>query len=282
MEEARIGELGEELLTRKIEEDQSFADKLRRCIKDLTGIELVGKITAIRGRKLGLWKTDLLLIDQRRQQIGISLKTVKKGGRPDDHLDRRWLDRRGRRAKPWTEVLNMPETVREILHTGILRMARGESNQLVPPQYQAIIRDFFRNVLSKFLNEAFRNEENVLRLFAVLEYDDRLYLCLFDIDEIIKFIEKDVKRRGITFGSRINIGKYIQVQRKAGDGKHVKIPKDDPRHPGNQLQVKVMARDLRDDAIKSGVKHCCFRIDVEFSSKQRTLFEYIKESTTHY
>lgn len=278
MEEARVGKLGEELLARKIEGDPNFADQLRRCIKDLTGIELVGKIIAVRGEKCGLWKTDILLIDQRGQQIGISLKTVKKGGRPDDHLDRRWLDRRGRRAKPWTEVLNMPDTVKEILRNGILKMARHESNQLVPPQHQPIIRNFFMSVLNTFLNEAFRDEENVLRLFAVLEYNDYLYLCLFNIDEIIKFIERDVKRRGITFGSRINIGKYIQVQRKAGNGRHVKVPKDDPRHPGNQLQVKVMARDLRDDAIRNGVKHCCFYIDVKFPSKRKTLIEYIKGS----
>jgi hypothetical protein len=108
-----------------------------------------------------------------------------------------------------------------------------------------------------------------------MEYDSKIKLCLFNMDEVINFIEKDVSRTGITFGSRINIGEYIQLQRKGGDGKHVRIRKEDPLHPGNQLQVKLISRKLMNDAIKE-LNSCCFEIEKAVEKlPQKTLLNYI-------
>ena len=49
------------------------------------------------------------------------------------------------------------------------------------------------------------------------------------------------KPTNITFSKKgiIKLGDFLSVQRKGGNGKHIKIPKTDWNHPGNQLQFKI-------------------------------------------
>jgi len=274
VEEDYIGKWGEETLIRLLLSRKDVAE----CVEKLTNTKVGENFIVKRGSDLDLWKTDVVIITSDNRRIGISLKTFKSSGRPDDHLDRRWLDRPSDKARPWADILQMPQDIVEILRRGILNIAKGDSTQLVPnPQDQQKVREFFMRteILRTFLEEAFRNGERDLLILALMEYDSKIKLCLFNMDEVINFIEKDVSRTGVTFGSRINIGDYIQLQRKGGDGKHVKIPKESPRHPGNQLQVKLISQKLMNDAIKE-LNSCCFEIEkaVERPS-QKTLLNYI-------
>ena len=276
VEEDYIGEWGEETLIRLLLSRKDVA----KCVEKLTNTKVGENFIVKKGSDLNLWKTDAVIITSDNRRIGISLKTFKSGprSRSDDHLDRRWLDRPSDKARPWADVLQMPRDIVEILRRGILNIAKGDSTQLVPnPQDQQKVREFFMRaeILRTFLEEAFRNGERDLLILALMEYDSKIRLCLFNMDEVINFIEKDVSRTGITFRSRINIGNYIQLQRKGGDGKHVKIRKEDPQHPGNQLQVKLLSRILMNDVIKE-LNSCCFEIEKAVERPpQKTLLNYI-------
>jgi hypothetical protein len=255
-EEAEIGARGEELLIKFL---MSRKDAVA-CIEHLTGTKIGNVVSVARGATLGFVKTDVIVTGSTGVSVGISLKTVKAGGRPDVHLDRRWLSKSSGRLRPWSEVLQMPTEIVEILQRGILNIAAGRSTQLVPnPSDQQKVSNFVRKSLRRFLEEAFKNADPELRVLAILEYNERLTLCMFDVDEVINFIEQDVNKAGISFGNRINIGNYIQLQRKAGNGRHVKIPKTSPDHPGNQLQVKFLAKNFVDKA-RNLLKNCCFEL----------------------
>jgi len=274
VEEDYIGEWGEETLIRLLSNRKDVIE----CVEKLTNIKVGENPIVEKGSNFNLWKTDVVIITSDNRRIGISLKTFKSSVRTDDHLDRRWLDKPSGRARPWAVVLQMPQDIVEILRRGILNIAKGGSTQLVPnPQDQQKVREFFMRteILRTFLEEAFRNGERDLLILALMEYDSKIRLCLFNMDEVINFIEKDVSRTGITFGSRINIGSYIQLQRKGGDGKHVKIPEESPQHPGNQLQVKLLSRTFMNDAIKE-LNSCCFEIEKTVEKPpQKTLLNYI-------
>lgn len=255
-EEAKIGARGEELL---IEVLKSRKDVVA-CVEHLAGAKIENIVGVARGATRGLIKTDVVVTGSTGVSIGISLKTIKSRGRPDVHLDRRWLDRSRGRLRPWAEVLQMPIEIVEILRRGILNIAAGHSTQLVPSvSDQQKVSNFIRGTLHRFLEEAFKNGDPELRILAILEYNERLTLCMFNVNEVIDFIEQDMAKAGISFGNRINIGNYIQLQRKAGDGKHVKKPKTSPDHPGNQLQVKFLAKNFMDNA-GNKVRNCCFEL----------------------
>jgi len=276
-EEAHIGRKGEEILIDILRSER----KVIECIEKLTGKRIGNVDVVARGSHFSLWKTDVVLIGSTRECVGISLKTFKASARPDDHLDRRWLekpsDEPSEIARPWSEVLGMPEDIAEIFRKGILRMAAGKSKYLVSNHSdQQKVKEFLLKVIDRFLEEAFRNGERELLILALLEYNSESKLCLFNLDKVIEFIKNDVQREGITFGSRISIGRFIILQRKAGNGKHVKIPKTDPRHPGNQLQVKLIARTFRDVAINQ-IGGCCFDLP-KLSEKptRKSLVNYLK------
>ena len=59
------------------------------------------------------------------------------------------------------------------------------------------------------------------------------------MDDILEFLNENISNN-IGFSSKgiIQLGNFLTVQRKGGDGKHIKIPKTDWQHPGNQLQFK--------------------------------------------
>ena len=259
-EEAYIGKRGEEILINILKSRRDVVE----CIEKLAGRSIGNMVEVVRGKCFGLWKTDVVLIGFAGIRTGISLKTFKASGRPDVHLDRRWLDMPSKRAKPWLTVLCMPQNIVNILRNGILNKAMASNPQapLVPdPRHQDMVRNFLLQVIRKFLEEAFRNGEQDLQALALLEYNSQPRLCLFNLDDVIVFIEDNVRKKGITFGSRINIGDFIQWQRKAGNGSRVKIPKTHPRHPGNQLQVKFMARNFMHEAVKQinkQIRGCCY------------------------
>jgi hypothetical protein len=272
-EEAKIGAKGEELLIKVLKSRNDVV----ACIEDLAGTK-IGKVAkAERGTTRRLIKTDVIVTGSTSVSVGISLKTIKASGRPDVHLDRRWLSKSSGRLRSWSEVLQMPIEIVEILQRGILNIAAGCSTQLVPNvSDQQKVSDFFQNTLRKFLEEAFRSTETNLRILAVLEYNDRLTLCMFNLDEVIDFIEQDVRQKGISFGNRIDIGSYIQLQRKAGNGKHVKINERSPDHPGNQLQVKFLAKSFVDGA-RNLLRNCCFELASLWGKQlaQRKLTDFV-------
>jgi hypothetical protein len=272
-EEAKIGARGEELLIKVL---MSRKDVVA-CVEHLAGAKIENVAGAARGATRGLIKTDVVVTGSTGVSVGISLKTIKARGRPDVHLDRRWLDKSTRRLRPWSEVLQMPIEIVEILQSGILNIAAGRSTQLVPNvSDQQKVSNFIRGSLHRFLEEAFKNADPELRVLAILEYNERLTLCMFNVDEVIDFIEQDVAEAGISFGNRINIGNYIQLQRKAGDGKHVKKPKTSPDHPGNQVQVKFLAKNFVGNA-RNMVRNCCFELAslLEKPSAQKKLANFI-------
>jgi len=246
-EEARIGRSGEELLVNLINTDELFSTRFSECLKGGLEINVVGKIRAIRAK--GMRKTDVIILDERGQRIGISLKTRRRS-RPDDHLDRRWLDE-------WRATLNMSENVYGAFWQGIMRKAVNKRADLIPEGDRPLVESFLKSNLDKILEEAFRGGESGLHLFAIVEYGEKSTLYVFRLDDVINFIKRDIASNGINFRGVIYLGRFLWIQRKAGDSKEIdrRLPKTHPRHPGNQLQIKILPLLLKDEAIRE-LKYC--------------------------
>lgn len=254
IEEAHIGHTAEKIIIGLINQNDKFQSFMRTSIRNLANIELKGNLIAKEGAPGR--KTDIAIIAS-DGVVGISLKTARKGGRPDNHLDRRWLSKAGRYSASWADVLQMPGNIRKIIENGIIRKAYNKNADLIDASYHTQVKDLLFSKLDVFLSESFRKSETELKIFAVQEYNEETRLFLFNLDETLAFIKRNIESKGISFRSRINLGDYLQIQRKAGDGRSVdaRISKTDPDHPGNQLQVKLMTLALKGDAVSKGLKH---------------------------
>lgn len=255
VEEGFIGHTAELDVINLINSSGSFQSDVRAATKDLTNVDLRGRLFAKNGE--GGHKTDIEVIDKDGKRVGISQKKAKRGTRPANHLDRRWLLSDGRYSLAWATALNMPKNISEILHEGIIRKAYNRNANLIDISHNNKIESFLFNKLDIFLEEAFRKGEEILKLFAIQEYNGETELHFFNIDEIIELVKKNIESRGMAFTRVISLGDYIQIQRKAGNGAHIdpRIAKTDPSHPGNQVQIKLMVLKLKSDAISQGLKN---------------------------
>lgn len=179
--------------------------------------------------------------------VCISLKAVKDAS--FHQLDRRWLDE-------WRALLGMPEQVYDAIWEGIMRKARDPKAVFIHPKDQEAVRGFFKANLPKILREVFIRGEADLKVLAIWDRRENL-LCLFNVDEVISFLST----QPVQFSDEgiIKIGDFVSVQRKGGNGSHVKKPKSDPTHPGNQLQFKFKPLEFMYRA-KDLLKSCCISL----------------------
>jgi hypothetical protein len=87
------------------------------------------------------------------------------------------------------------------------------------------------------IEDIFRRGEEKLKLFIINDKRKRR-IYIFRMDDVIRFLNEDAADISFTKKGIIRLGKFITIQRKGGDGKHITIPKTDWNHPGNQLQFK--------------------------------------------
>jgi len=180
--------------------------------------------------KIRTAKSDILLTNS-KFKIGISLKTIHSAN--FHQLDRR-------RLEDWKSILNMPNEVFLILKEGILSKAKNRQNYLVPLEKQPIISSFIKKNLTEILREVFKKNEEYLKILAIyFKNENKIYLI--NLDDLLKELNKvSIK---FTKGG-FNIGEFISIQRKGGNGKKIKIPKTDWNHPGNQVQFKLKPNKL--------------------------------------
>jgi len=222
--EARIGLDSEEDIINKINFDEKFHNIIRECLIKL-GFNVQEKL---RARKDGI-KTDIFIQINEHEEIGVSIKSSTKTS--FHQLDRR-------RLEEWKTSLNMPNEIFEVLKEAILRVAKDSKAKFILKKDRNKIKEFLASHLSKIITEIFRKKEEKLKLLIINDKRKRR-VYVFRMDDVIKFLIKNASDN-ICFTEKgvIRLGDFITIQRKGGNGKHIKIPKTDWNHPGNQLQFK--------------------------------------------
>lgn len=234
--EARQGLEAERALIDYFNRDK---EGLRKCLSEIDVIP-PSSFTVVKPERRV--KCDLMLRGD--FTVCISLKAVKDAS--FHQLDRRWLDE-------WRGVLNMPQEVYNAIWEGIMRKARDPRAVFIDPKHWKVVGEFFRANLPKILREIFTRDEEDLKVLAVWDRRGN-ELCLFNMDEVISFLSSQPVQ--FSDDGIIKIGEFVSIQRKGGDGSHVKKPKTDPTHPGNQLQFKFKPLEFMRSA-KGLLKSCC-------------------------
>jgi len=222
--EARIGLDSEDDIVKMINTNKIFRESLKNCLIKL-GFNPDDRIRAYKDGT----KTDIFIRINDQEVIGVSIKSSIKTS--FHQVDRR-------RLEDWQEILDMPDEIFRILKAAILRVAHDSKAKFILEADRDKVREFFAKNLKKVIEEIFRRGEQKLKLLLINDKrKGRIYL--FHMDDVIEFLFNNAKNNiGFTNKGIIKIGDFITIQRKGGDGKHIKIPKTDWRHPGNQLQFK--------------------------------------------
>lgn len=161
----------------------------------------------------------------------VNKASIKKSSANFSQLDRRWLSN-------LSECLNMPEDIYSYISEGLdsMRLKTGDFQRLILPCYENSVKQYFEENKLPFLNEVFTRNDNSVTLFVVFDSNTKTwYLC--NMNDVISYVasqEISVSSRGV-----LKFGDCLTIQRKGGDGNVKTVPKTDPSHPSNQLQVKI-------------------------------------------
>ena len=123
-----------------------------------------------------------------------------------------------------------------MLNECILNKMVNKKDKFILDKYNDAIINYFTLNLRPLLKELFVRDEDILKYLVVCFYlDGDWYITkILDVFEYIESGEIYTTSHGI-----LRFGDCLSMQRKSGDGKHVKIPKNHPVHPGNHIQFKI-------------------------------------------
>lgn len=200
------------------------------------------------------------VIDKIKQEFGIEgryLKSIKTGihGEKCDvkmsFADGRNVDANIKAYKPDTmfnqatrtsltnfqKQTGLSDNEKEELRDLFLEKAKNTNRPLVPLS--------LRNKWSEIIGE----RAKAIIKWALSSHPSREILVLYDrVDSVMRIYKMSdvIGKAGfnVTFTPRgnFNIGKYLTLQRKGGDGNVTRYPKTDLRHPSNHVQIKMDIR----------------------------------------
>jgi hypothetical protein len=220
--EAIVGLESEEEIMFLINKNAKFRENIKRGLFTL-GFKIKGKISAYKDDV----KTDIFIkIDD--TVFGVSIKSST--GTSFHQLDRR-------RLEDWKSLLDMPDDIFDTLKKAILRIAHNAKACFILPEDRHRISEFFLLNIERIINEIFVKNEQSLKLLMINDKVKRK-LYLFKIEDVIRFLMKNAFNISFSKKGIIKLGDFITIQRKSGDGRHIKIPKTEWSHPGNELQFK--------------------------------------------
>lgn len=233
---ARVGLDSEQGIIDAINTNPEFRELIRNCLQNL-GLPYKGKITSIDVPKQ-LKKDILINID--KESIGVSIKSRKT--KSFHQTDRRRLEK-------WKKFLNMPDDIFNIIKKAILRKAeRGRAVNFILNKDHNTIIEFFSQNYRTIIREIFiRNEDDLLILLINDIKNEKIYL--YKMDEVLEFLIENVSNHiGFTDNGIIELGSFLTIQRKGGNGVKINkvIPKTEWRHPGNNLQFKFYPIEFAD------------------------------------
>lgn len=219
---AKSGYKTEDLFSTLIRENIQF----NCAVKDFLKIEDGLKLTAETLK--GVEKGDVELTISNGTKLKASVKSTKANF---SQLDRRWLT-------SLISALNVPKEISYKLNEGLdsMRLKQGTYQRLILPQYENDIIQYFQNNIRNFMEEMFTRKDDSVKLFVVYDNKNTIWYLL-NMKDVIDFTSTQivsVSNKGV-----LKFGNCITMQRKGGDGNVTRVPKTDPTHPGNQLQIKI-------------------------------------------
>lgn len=216
---ARRGFRYEGIFVDLVNNNDEFNKSLRQYLGDLSKSLKACKVSDTR------MKSDVIL-QFGDCAYGCSIKTSEADF---SQLDRRWLS-------DWAEKLNMPVEIYSMLDECILNKMVNKKDKFILDKYKDFIINYFTLNLRPLLKELFVRDEDILKYLVVCFYleGDWYISKILDVFEYIEGGKIYTTSYGI-----LMFGDCLSMQRKSGDGRHVKIPKNHPAHPGNHIQFKI-------------------------------------------
>lgn len=172
-------------------------------------------------------KTDVVIRDTNGNHVGASVKAYSGNG--FNQITRMSIEN-------FVKLFGVSDDVYKILKVSTIRKARKLSSKWISDKDVDLVVQEFERLASDIIEVSLLGEDRPQLL--VLAESSLHQVRVFLMEELIEKIKTELGVR-ITPRGVISLHPCISVQKKGGNGRHEKYPKDDLRHGGNNIQVKA-------------------------------------------
>ena len=172
-------------------------------------------------------KSDVVITTNKGWAYGASVKSFSGSG--FNQVTRMTIDN-------FANQFSLSSRVTTALKEITIEKARGRNRNWIVPPYTKLITEEFRLKAVEIIEYCLLGEDTPELL--VLSSEDETKIRLYAMDEILHYckqtLDVTVTPRGV-----LRLNQCFGIQKKGGNGKHEKYAKDDLRHGGNNIQVKM-------------------------------------------
>ncbi|MXZ48603.1 MAG: hypothetical protein F4235_02590 [Candidatus Dadabacteria bacterium] len=135
----------------------------------------------------------------------------------------------------FAERFDLSQAERSELKDLVLSKSANTKSLLFPQETRQRWKQIFEVRAKRIVSNAF--SANPSREILVLYDACESVMRIWKMKDVLKLIGSDIQFT--SRGGNIMIGGCIVFQRKGGNGQRVKLAKTDPKHPGNDVQIKL-------------------------------------------
>lgn len=129
---------------------------------------------------------------------------------------------------------NLTNNQREELRRFVLAKTANTNAPLIPAGKRQEWRHIIEPIAKSIVKAAF-SEHPSREIFVLYDRNESI-MRIWRMTDFMNGIGKEVD---YTARGNITIGKCVVLQRKGGNGRHIRIAKTDPKHPCNDIQIKL-------------------------------------------
>lgn len=229
MSNARIGKDSENLIKNYIRNHQTeLIPKFAELFEHISEGDEILSVSRVGSE---LEKTDVLMRFRSDTTLAASVKAFKS------NIGFNQVVRKS--ITKFCTDIGMGNVIEQHLIRCTISKARNKGSWIDKSAEDVILR-VIEEKLKRILQYSFCGEDNPHLL--ILTTTDTKEIAIYKMEN---FLEHLLKRANVGISKRgvIIINEFITIQRKGGNGKHVKTPpKDSIKHPGNNIQVKLNCR----------------------------------------
>jgi len=218
---AKRGYKQEEIFIDLVNNNLSF----NKNLKNVLGIK--NRLITAKKPILKSGKADAILVySSPNEEVGC---TIKEAEADFNQLERVWLEK-------LAGNINMPNDIQSKIQTCLDNRRLKKSRVFISNQYTNEIISYFSRDIVNLLKRLFTGNDSSIKYFIVFDFKNKIWYIskVIDVIDYIKTQPITVSKLGVLY-----FGNCLSMQRKGGNGAHIKIPKSAPAHPGNQLQFKI-------------------------------------------
>ena len=191
--------------------------------------------TVVRERARGRAKRDVRILFDCDSNIDASVKT-NTAKSYYNQLTRLTVDN-------FAIYLGLSDDIKEDLRDLIMAKCQNPRSLMFPLSERRKFEGVIRPLIDSILEEAFSNNPSH-EILVLFNRDDSI-MRIWKMEDVLAEISHTISYSKL--GGNMVIGGCVYLQRKGGNGEYANhIDRMSPKHPGNQVQIKLHIRDFID------------------------------------